>query len=160
MAEQSSRRDFLIGAGVVAATSVVASKMPLSAAQPTNGVRAPMLPQGGNFFECGHSGMTETIDEKAVLVYHQDTGEVLHTHIAITLKGGTIPTHEDLEKRVLNYADEVAEVQERHEKAQGKPHSFVKHDRGVMRILHAHPDQIRQGSFRVDVHRKEIVKMD
>jgi len=159
MTKHASRRELLIGAGAAVATGMMASGVPVAAE--TGSQPAPARPNGGGpFVQSGHAGTQEVIDEQAVVVYHRDTGEVMHVHLSTTLKGGTIPTQDELAERSLKCAIRAAEEHNHRAKAAGKRDLLMQRDPETLRVAHTHPDRLRQGPIRVDPSRGEVIPID
>lgn len=77
------------------------------------------------------------------LVYDFETGKPMHLHQHITLDGGAIPDHEQVEKRAL----ENAMIRK------GR-------DQSRMRVLHLSEDAMRQGKiYKVDVRSLVLVEI-
>lgn len=161
MAKQASRREFMIGAGVAAATGIVASKLPLAAQTGSQSLPVPANLKGGtSHLQGGPAGMLEVIHEHAAVVYHRDTGEIMHVHYSTTFKGGNVPTEDGLAEHALKYAAQAAEDHNRQAITGNRKGLMTQRDPDLMRVLHTHPDNIHRGPIRVDPLRGEIIPID
>jgi hypothetical protein len=90
-----------------------------------------------------HIGTFEVEHESTVLVYHPDSGDILHYHHVVTMRGGKHPDKQTLEKHAMAQF------------SQAQPHITTK-----MAALHVKSSDIRPNAFyRVDTANQSLVEV-
>ncbi len=90
-----------------------------------------------------HIGTLEVAHESAVVVYDPDTGQIIHTHQSVTMRGGKHPDQQTLEKDALHH---LTQVQPRIKKK--------------LEFLHVDPHSLKQESFyKVDTKNRALVEI-
>lgn len=90
-----------------------------------------------------HIGTLQVEQESTVVVYDPDTGQIVHTHQSVTMRGGKHPDQQTLERDALVHL------------SQAQPHITKK-----SAFLHVHPSTLKQESFyKVDTKNRVLVEI-
>jgi hypothetical protein len=86
----------------------------------------------------------DIVAERVCVVYHPDTGEIVHIHQAVTLRGGATRAEQEIEARALELA--LSSVKGR--------------DRSKMKTLLVEPKHFeRFKTYKVDIKKRHLVEV-
>lgn len=90
-------------------------------------------------------GVSPIVYDQLCVVYHAETGHILHAHQVTTYQGGHIPNEEEIHSRAIEHMH--------HFQREAKPSQY--------KSLLMSPERIKPGvSYKIDVKTVELVATD
>jgi hypothetical protein len=90
------------------------------------------MTNAGNFGE---------VEQSSMVVFHDDSGEIVHVHEYVTVRGGTHPSQEELEEEAREQASRAGVATEN------------------VSLIHVDPESIEQGTdYKVDTEKGVLIE--